>query len=66
MRGLAIKKMEVLLILPLYVILFVIWLRFRHVIKIMGDAENILNNEEFFGDTVDTPKVLSSVKNENV
>ena len=36
--------------------LFVIWWRFRHVIKIMADVENILNDEEFFGDIVDTPK----------
>ena len=47
---------EVLLILPLYVILFVMWLRFWHVIKIMADVANILNDEEFFEDTVDTPK----------
>ena len=47
---------EVLLVLPLCVILFVIWLRFRHVIKIMADVANILNDEEFFEDTVDTPK----------
>ena len=47
---------EVLLALPLYLILFFIWWRFRHVIKIMGDVENILNDDEFFEDTVDTPK----------
>ena len=51
---LSVKKMttKVLLILPLYVTLFVIWLRFRHVIKMM--PENILTDEEFFDDTVDT------------
>ena len=32
------------------------WYRFRRLIKIMGDIENILTNDEFFGDTVDTPK----------
>ena len=48
--------MEVLLILPLYLILFLIWWRFRHLIKAMADVENILNDDDFFGDTVDTPK----------
>ena len=47
---------EVLLILPLYLILFFIWWRFGHVIKAMADVENILNDDEFFGDIVDTPK----------
>ena len=47
---------EVLLVLPLYLILFFIWWRFRHVIKAMADIENILNNNDFFGDIVDTPK----------
>ena len=53
-----IKKMitEVLLILPLYLILFFIWWRFRHLIKAMDDVENILNDDDFFGDIVDTPK----------
>ena len=47
---------EVLLILPLYLILFHIWWRFRQVIKAMADVENVFNDDEFFGDTVDTPK----------
>ena len=47
---------EVLLLLPLYLILFLIWWRFRHLIKIMADVENILNDDDFFGDIVDTPK----------
>ena len=53
-----IKKMitEVLLILPLYLILFFIWWRFRHLTKIMADFGDILNDNEFFGDIVDTPK----------
>ena len=46
---------ELLLVLPLYLMLFFIWYRFRHLIKIMADAEDILN-DEFFGDVVDTPK----------
>lgn len=44
------------MILSLCAIYFVIWWRFRHVIKIMAEVENILNNEEYFGDNVDTPK----------
>ena len=47
---------EVLLILPLYLILFLMWWRFRHLIKIMADVENILNNDDFFGDVADTLK----------
>ena len=47
---------EVLLVLPLYLILFFIWYRFRHLIKIMADVGDILNDDEFFGDVVDTPK----------
>ena len=47
---------EVLLVLPLYLILFFIWRRFRHLIKIMADASDILNDYDFFGDIVDTPK----------
>ena len=54
----SIKKImtEVLLMLPLYLILFFIWWRFRHLIKIMADVGDILNDNEFFGDVVDTPK----------
>lgn len=52
-----IKKMITEVILTLNVILFVIWLQLRHVIKIMADIENILNDcNEFFGDLIDTPK----------
>ena len=47
---------EVLLILTLYLILLFIWRRFRHLIKAMADVENILNDDDFFGDAVDTPK----------
>ena len=47
---------EDLLTLSLYLTLFLIWWRFRHLMKAMVDVENILNNDEFFGDTVDTPK----------
>ena len=47
---------EVLLVLPLYLILFFIWWRFRPVIKAMASVENILNDDDFFGGIVDTPK----------
>ena len=47
---------EVLLVLPLYLILFFIWWRFRHLIKAMAHVENILNDDDFFRDTADTPK----------
>ena len=55
---LQLKKMitEVLLIFPLYLILFFIWWRFRHLIKIMTDVGDILSDDDFFGDVVDTPK----------
>ena len=47
---------EVLLVLPLYLILLFIWWQFRHLIKITADVGDILNDNEFFGDVVDTPK----------
>ena len=47
---------EMLLILPLYLILFFIWWRFRHLIKITADVGDILNDDDFFDDVVDTPK----------
>ena len=58
LSWLLIKKMitEVFLVLPLYLILFFIWWRFRHLIKAMADVGNILNDDAFFGDIVDTPK----------
>ena len=46
---------EVLLILPLYLILFFIWWRFQHLIKVMANVENIFD-DDFSGDIVDTPK----------
>ena len=62
------KKMitEVLLILSLYAILVFIRWRFRHLIKIMADVGDILNDYEFFGDVVDRPKEGNDKhKNEN-
>ena len=50
------KITEVLLVLPLYLILFFMWWRFRDLIKIMTDVGDILNNDDFFDDVVDTPK----------
>ena len=47
---------KVLLVLPFYLILFFICWRFRYLIKAMGDVENILNDDEFFGNIVDIPK----------
>ena len=42
--------------LTLYLILFFKWYRFRHLIKIMADVAEILNDDDFFGDVFDTPK----------
>ena len=47
---------EVLLIFSLYLILLFIWWRFSHLIKAMADVGNILNDDDFLGDIVDTPK----------
>ena len=47
---------EVLLVLPLYLIWFFICWLFRPLIKIMTDVGDILNDDEFCGDVVDTPK----------
>ena len=47
---------EVLLVLPLYLILFFIWYRFRHLMKIIADVGDMLKDDDFFGDVVDTPK----------
>ena len=44
---------EVLLILPLYLILFLMWWQFGHTIKML---KTCLNYDDFFGDTIDTPK----------
>ena len=64
MAKLPIKKMitEVLLILPLYLIWFFIWWRFRHLIKIIADAQNTLNNDDFSGDIVDKVDSLSLIR----
>ena len=47
---------EVVLVLPLYLVLFFIWYRFRYLIKIMADVGDILKDGELFGDLGDTPK----------
>ena len=47
---------EVLFVLPLYLILFLIWWRFRPLIKAMADVGDILNDDDFLEDTADTPK----------
>ena len=47
---------EALLILPLYLLLLFIWLRFQHIIKAIEKVGSMLNDDDFFGDIVDTPK----------
>ena len=55
-----------LLVLPLYLTLFLIWWRFQYVIKAMTDAENILNMMTFLEILLThQKKALSSIKNEN-
>ena len=51
------KKMitQVLLVLLLYLILFFSWWQFQPLIRAMADVENILNDNDFFVDTVDIP-----------
>ena len=41
-------------VIDIDMILFLVLWRFRHVTNMMADAENILSNDESFGDTVDT------------
>ena len=57
---------EVLLVLPLYLILFFIWWRFQPLIKAMTDLEDTFD-DDFLGGIVDTPKKgTEQHKNENV
>ena len=42
------------LILILYAILFIILWGFRYVLNMMPDVENVLDEDEFFADIVDT------------
>ena len=44
------------LILPLYVLQAVIWWKVQHVIKVTANDENVLSDDDFFADTVDTRK----------
>ena len=64
------KKMvtEVLLVLPSDLILLFICCRFRHLIKMMADVGDTLNDDDFLGDIVDTPKegIQQHKKPENV
>ena len=55
---------EVLLILPLYLIWFFISWRFQYLIKIKADVENTLNDDDFFGDIVDTSKKTPKKSND--
>ena len=45
-----------LLVLPLYLLFFFICWRFRHLIKIIADVGDILNDDDFLADIVDTLK----------
>ena len=45
-----------LLVLPLYLILFFIWWRFQRLVKIMASVGDILNDNDFLADIVNTPK----------
>ena len=47
---------EGLLVLPLYLILFLICWRFQPLIKAMAKVGDILNDDDFLGDIVDTAK----------
>ena len=42
-------------VLLLYLILFFIWWQFRRLIKIMASVADILNDDDFLRDVVDTP-----------
>ena len=58
---------EVLLVLPLYLILFFVWCQFRHLIKITTDVGDILNDNDFLVMLlINQRKALCSTKNENV
>ena len=50
------KVLLLALISPPYFLLFVIWWQFLYVIKMTADVENVLNVNDFFGDTVDILK----------
>lgn len=43
-------------ILHLYVILVDVWWKFWHATKIIAVVESTWNDNEFFADTIDTPK----------
>ena len=58
---------EVLLVLPLYLILFFIWWRFQPLIKAMNGVGGILNDGEFLEILlIHQKKALSTIKNDNV
>lgn len=45
-----------MIVLPRYVALFLIWWKFRHVIKMIADIENILNNDDISVVTINIQK----------
>ena len=54
------------LVFPLYVILLVIWWQFRYLIKMMTDAENLLNDDKFLQILlIHQKRVLNIIGNES-
>lgn len=45
-----------MIVLPRYVALFLVWWKFRHVIKMIADIENILNNDDISVVTINIQK----------
>ena len=50
------KILLLVLTLHLLVVFLTLWCRFQTLINLLTDVKSILNEDEFFGDTVDTPK----------
>ena len=57
---------EVLLVLPLYLILFFIWWQFQPLVKAMTDVGDIFDDDFFEILLIHQKKALSSIKNRNV
>ena len=55
-----------LLVLPLYLILFLICWRFRYVIKTMASVGDIFSDDDFLDDVVDTVKEEQNKKREEL
>ena len=49
--------LELALVLPLYIVVWYVLIRYRHVINAMTSLDNLLSNiDEGFDDVVDTPE----------